>query len=164
MFCLSQTTGYAILALACVPGPDRQPVLVRDISRGTGISKPYLSKIMHALASKGLVETKRGYKGGVLLTRPPEKISLIEVAEAVEGAAWLDRCILGHTGCSDERACPLHSFWQPIQEQVRERLRTMTLAQVAEFESSHTLRCLPRQDAQASDIGSPIPTDHPMSR
>ncbi len=150
MFSLSQTTGYAILALACVKGPKGQPVLVRDVSDATGITKPYLAKIVHALAAKGLVETKRGYKGGILLTRPPEEISLYEVAEAVEGTQWLDRCLLGHAGCSDSRACPLHAFWRPIQDEIRRQLKEMTLAQISQFESKHTLRCLPRYGDMAS--------------
>ncbi len=142
MFCLSQTTGYAILALACLDGPGGQPALVRDIAEYTGISKPYLSKIMHALAAKGLVETRRGYKGGVQLARDPATISLQEVAEAVEGGQWSERCVLGLAECSDARACPLHAFWRPIADAIRERLNTVTLQQVAEFEASHTLRCI----------------------
>ncbi|GEM_PF-54051 len=139
MFCLSQTTGYAILALACLDGPDGNPVQVRDVADFTGISKPYLSKIIHALGAKGLVETKRGRKGGVLLARDPRAITVIEVARAVEGNEWAQRCVLGLAECSDERACPMHFFWKPLAQTIRERLEELTLAQVAEFESRHAL-------------------------
>jgi Rrf2 family protein len=155
MFCLSQTTGYAILALSCLGGPGGQPTLVRDIARYTGISKPYLSKIMHALAAKGLVETKRGYKGGVALARPPEQITLLDVAEAVEGNQWMCRCMLGLAECSEDRACPVHAFWKPLQEKIGNQLRELTLAQVAEFESHHILRSACRvtgRSAMAPDL------------
>ncbi len=134
MLSLSQTTGYAILALACMEGPSGSPILVRDVAKAAGIPKPYLSKLIHALAQRGLVSTKRGYKGGVVLAREPQQISLLEIAEAVEGNEWLDRCVLGLEECNDERACPMHEHWKVVRGRIRSELETIHLATVAEFE------------------------------
>ncbi len=134
MLSLSQTTGYAVLALACMEGPSGSPILVRDVAKAASIPKPYLSKLIHALAQRGLVTTKRGYKGGVVLARDPEQISLLEIAEAVEGSEWLDRCVLGLEECSDERACPMHEHWKPTRASIRAELENINLATVAEFE------------------------------
>lgn len=151
MLSLSQTTGYAILALACMEGPAGAPILVRDVAKAAGIPKPYLSKLIHALAQRGLVATKRGYKGGVVLAREPEQITLLEITEAVEGEQWMDRCILGLEECSDERACPMHELWKPSRARIRGEMEQITLARVAEFERHR--QNLPRPGAASSGAG-----------
>jgi DNA-binding IscR family transcriptional regulator len=47
MLALSQTTGYAILALSCLEDNQSRPRLIRDIAERTGLRKPYLAKIFN---------------------------------------------------------------------------------------------------------------------
>ena len=112
MLALSQTTGYAVLALSCLDGCGDRWVLAKNISECTGISLPYLSKMLHALTGSGVIVAKRGYRGGFQLAQPADQITLLEVVEAVEGQAWMPRCLLGLDECSDQRACPTHEFWK----------------------------------------------------
>jgi Rrf2 family protein len=91
---------------------------------------------MPDLASAGLVNTKRGLRGGITLTRPPEEINLLEISEAVEARQWLGRCLLGLETCSDERSCPMHEFWKKARQDIEKLLRTTTLAHVRDHEKS----------------------------
>ncbi len=136
MLSLSQTTGYAILALACLEDCQDRLVRAKEIAGCTGIPLPYLSKILHALGKVGIIVTKRGYGGGFALARPAERINLLEVAEAVEGESWLPKCLLGLTSCSDERDCLFHEFWKVERERIRTQLRSVTIRDVARFERS----------------------------
>jgi len=140
MLALSQTTGYAILALSCLDGCHDRWVLAKDIAACTGIPLPYLSKLLHALTGSGLVVAKRGYRGGFRLSRPSKLISLYEVAEAVEGRGWLPQCLLGIDACSDKRACPTHAFWKKQRKKIADMLRRLTLLDVAEFERRRGVR------------------------
>lgn len=140
MLALSQTTGYAILALSCLDGCQGRWVLAKTISECTGISLPYLSKLLHALTSSGLVSAKRGYRGGFQLARSAKEISLLDVAEAVEGRKWLPECLLGLDECSDARACPTHEFWQKERSRIEKELKRQTLRDVAEFERQRGAR------------------------
>ncbi len=133
MLPLSQTTGYAILALGCLNGCCGRLMLAREIAASTGTPLPYLSKLLHALCRRGLIEGKRGYRGGFVLARPAEQISLLEVAEAVEGDAWLPRCLLGLAECSPQQVCPAHEFWAVERERIKDKLRATTIADVAAF-------------------------------
>jgi len=137
MLSLSQTTGYAILALGCLDSSGNQPVLAKQIAGCSGIPLPYLSKVLHALTRSDLIVSKRGYKGGFTLARPAQEISLADVAQAVEGPDWLPDCLLGLAGCESRVACPTHDFWQAQRERIRAELKRVTLAQV----SPHTLDC-----------------------
>jgi len=130
--CLSQTTGYTVHALACLHAGSGQPRTIHDIADCTGIHKPYLAKILNQLSQRGLVSTKRGYRGGIALSRPPEKITLLEIVEAVEGPKWLGPCLLGLDDCAARRVCPTHNVWASVQRQIIDVLRRTTLADVIE--------------------------------
>lgn len=134
MLSLSQTTGYAIRALCLLAPPGGQPRLLRDIAKAAEVPYAYLAKRMPDLANAGLVATKRGLRGGITLTREPDKISLLEVSEAVEARQWLGRCLLGLETCSDERSCPMHQFWKKTRFDIEKLLRETTLADVSQHE------------------------------
>ena len=131
MLSLSHTTGYAILALSCLSRTLGQFVLAKDIAAWTGIPLPYLSKVLHALHGHGLIVGRRGYRGGFMLARPPEKVSLLEVAEAVEGKQWLPLCLLGLEKCDPQHGCPTHDFWTRERAKIEQELRRMRLIDVA---------------------------------
>jgi Rrf2 family protein len=130
MLSLSQTTGYAIRALGCLNSPVCRCRLIADIAKCAGVPKPYLAKIINSLARQGLVTAKRGYKGGISLTRPPEEISLLEIVEAVEGTKWLGTCLLGLPECATKKTCPTHEFWVRFCKDITQELQQATLAQV----------------------------------
>jgi Rrf2 family protein len=72
-----------------------QLVQVRVIGERQGIPTRYLEQIFQRLRRAELVVGKRGPGGGYSLARPPAKITLCEVVEAVEGPlgeaeAWGD--------------------------------------------------------------------------
>ena len=131
---LSHTTGYAIQALTCLTFRAPERVRADEIAECTGVPRPYLSKILHALARTGLVDSKRGYRGGFVLSRPPEEISLLQIVEAVDGPGWSDRCLLGLEVCSDERSCPAHQFWTALKDEIHSQLAAITLKDVCDFE------------------------------
>ena len=132
---ISQTTGYAISALAYLAGAEERPVLVREIAEALDRPTPYLAKIVNALARRRLVITQRGIGGGVSLARSSATISLWDVCEALGDPAVEARCLLALEGCSDERACPAHQFWKAHREAVWRFLRETTLADMASFEA-----------------------------
>lgn len=132
---LSQATGYAAAALACVARAGGNPVLVRDIATDADIPAPYLAKIIQLLAKRGVVSTQRGVGGGVTLARAPDMISLYDVAVALEDPVVLTRCMLGEAECSDERACPAHAFWTAHRGRTIGFLCATTIADMAAFEA-----------------------------
>jgi len=136
---LSQSAGYAVLALSCLEDPGGSPIMVQDVADWIGAPGPYLSKVFHALGKAGLVVTKRGRRGGVILVRPAKEITLDQIAEAMDGDGWRTSCLLGLATCSDERACPVHAFWTEERTRIFNELQHATLADVARFERTHRL-------------------------
>ncbi len=125
----SHTTGYAIEALACLARNGSHSMLVREIATLTDMPSPYLSKIFQRLGEAGIVETKRGYKGGVKLCRSASEISLLQIDAAVEGGRT-------HAQCDPVEVSPRpNTFWQAFHRSYLEKLASMTLAGVLDYES-----------------------------
>ena len=131
---MTQSTGYAITALGHVASSGGKALFIKDIAEATALPHPYLAKIIHTLARRGLVVTRRGVGGGVALAREPGDITLFDIAYALDDPLLEERCMLGTAVCSDERACPAHAFWTHHRKEQIDFLRTSTLADVAAFE------------------------------
>ena len=132
MFHLSKTAGYAVHALSCIGAALPRASLVREIAVCTQLKKPYLSKIINQLVREGLIETKRGYHGGVVLARPPEEISLLQIVQAIEGKSTVSPCLFGLEQCPTLRCCPAHSRWSKVGREMEDTLRTTPLSAMME--------------------------------
>ncbi|MHB1308738.1 MAG: RrF2 family transcriptional regulator [Limisphaerales bacterium] len=128
MLALSATTEYAIRALKCLARGDCQTKHVSDIARCTGVPRPYLAKVLSTLSRASLVQTKRGYLGGISLARGAEDISLLQIVEAIEGETWLADCLLGRDDCGVHADCPVHEFWARIRVEITEQFQNSSLA------------------------------------
>lgn len=85
-------TNHAMrLLMYCAVEPGR-PIAISEIARAHTISENHLTKIAQQLASNGFIRTMRGRKGGVILDRPPEEISIGAVVRATEENLDLAEC------------------------------------------------------------------------
>jgi Rrf2 family iron-sulfur cluster assembly transcriptional regulator len=135
MTALSQSSGYAVLALGFVASAAGKPMLVRTIAETCGLPAPYLSKVIHKLARAGLVSTQRGVRGGVSMRREPDSLTLLEVCEALDDPVLEHRCMLGTEHCSAARACPAHEYAAGCRARLLEFLGTTTIADISAFEA-----------------------------
>ncbi len=122
----------ALLSLA-LHQEEAGPTTVRDIAERTGLPQPYLEQILLALKGAGLVRSKRGVGGGYVLARPPAEINLAEILRAVDGPIVLGDFGDPHTdgACDHEGQCVLLSIWHSIGNEMRERLETFSLDDIA---------------------------------
>lgn len=58
---------------------------IEDLARVEAVPQNYLVQIMTDLRNGGLITSRRGKQGGYALARPPERISLFDVVEVIEG-------------------------------------------------------------------------------
>lgn len=156
MLALSQTAGYAVLALSSMDGPGGEWRLARHIAEEVGVPAPYLSKILHALARAEIILAKRGYRGGFTLARKAGDISILEIVEAVEDQRWMGRCLLGLSRCTDERACPAHEFWKTTRQRIQDQLQRLTLVEVAKFEKAYRAKLVMTAGAGPPGMDRPL--------
>ena len=129
---LSRTSQYAIQAMIYMATqPADAPVLNRDVARRLNVPAPYLAKILQNLGKNGLLYSFRGRLGGFCLREEAAQMSLMDLLQITEGADFTQSCLLGLKRCSDETACPMHSHWLPIKQQVIGMLNDMRLDELA---------------------------------
>lgn len=90
------------------------------------IPPSFLAKIISQLSIAGLLSTSRGARGGVSLAHSPEKISLLDVVEAIDGPITLNECVNNPGKCEFEDECEMHPIWVEAQEMLVKRLRETT--------------------------------------
>ena len=121
----------AALALAAAWDGDRRYVKIREVAADMELPRSYTPQILGALAKAGLAEAKAGREGGYRLTRPPSKITMLEVIETAEGHLLSEHCALRGGPCHWDDVCAFHPTAQKASEAIRATLSKTTLAQVA---------------------------------
>ena len=109
-----------ILQLASVPAGE--PLAGGEIARREGLSCPYVEKLLWTLKRAGLTKSHRGVKGGYVLSRSPEEISLGDVQRAF-GSLWATKDICSrHTGnrrtCIHHGGCAIRPVWEGIEQYI----------------------------------------------
>lgn len=101
------------------------------IARKLDASSHHLAKVMRKLVKAGFVGSWRGPLGGFQLRVEADDVRLLQIHEAVEGPIPRGRCPLRRAACQGS-PCPLGLRLCTIQEQLRDCLAGMTLAEFSE--------------------------------
>lgn len=124
---LSMAAEFAVRGILCLAEQyGRGPVPLASICRRRKLRKQYLTKIFGMLVRANLVDAVRGKGGGYVLARPPRRISLLEVIEAVEGPLAVNLCQSNPPKC-DEEDCLVNPVWTEVQRKVHSILAGRTL-------------------------------------
>jgi Rrf2 family iron-sulfur cluster assembly transcriptional regulator len=115
----------------------------KEIAKAMDIPGQFLGKIAQQLAHAGLIEVVQGSKGGLRLVFAPDKISLLDVVEAVIGEIFLNDCILRQDSCDRSNACAAHFVWEKARNQLRATLSEATFARLLKED-----RCFNRFEIQ----------------
>jgi Rrf2 family protein len=111
-----------------------QPVTIRQIAEGEGLSTAYVGKLMFLLQRASLVQSTRGVQGGYVLARPAERLGLDEIFAALDPGELDDVCdkFTGNEdACVHNGACAIKHVWHGLNEHVNEYLRKRSLADLA---------------------------------
>ena len=112
------------------------PIALARVCEIRDLPKEYLTKLFAALSRQGIITPIRGKKGGYMLAREPGEINLLEVIEAVEGPIALNWCMQDPPKCDLSESCKVHPVWAELQRTIRNKLQSMTLADVVETNGS----------------------------
>jgi Rrf2 family protein len=112
------------------------PVPLAEIAAHDGLPLAYLEHLVARLRKAGLVDSRRGSRGGYMLARPAARITMAEVVEALEGSIAPIECISeasdGSIVCARESSldhiCPTKLLWTRVRFSIVSTLRETTLA------------------------------------
>ena len=137
MIRMTKQTDYGIVLLSRMAGVPDRLFNATELAAETRLPQPTVSKILKLLGRAGLLDSQRGVKGGYILAREPQAITVTEVIGALEGPIGITECIDDTPGeCSHEARCPVRGNWQRINEAIRQALDGINLADMARPEAS----------------------------
>jgi Rrf2 family transcriptional regulator, iron-sulfur cluster assembly transcription factor len=104
------------------------PVKIRDISRREGISVKYLEQLVIPLKQANFIKSVRGPKGGHMLSRPPEDITVGDVVKVLEGGMNFTACVENPDKCERSTDCLTRDIWEAASKAMYDKLDSITLA------------------------------------
>ena len=98
---LTRKGEYAIRGIVFLASrPPEQVCLLSDIAAAVDVPPTFLAKIFQQFSKIGLVKSYRGTGGGFILGRSADKITLLDVYEAIDGPLQEPRCLFANPVCN----------------------------------------------------------------
>jgi Rrf2 family nitric oxide-sensitive transcriptional repressor len=133
---LTKYTDYSLRVLIYLGVHPSRHATIEEVAGAYSISRNHLMKVVHHLATNGVLETQRGRKGGFRLARDPGAIRLGEVVRQTETDFALVDCLDAQgSGCTIDGACALRGVLEDAMNAWFAVLDRYTLADLIQPEA-----------------------------
>ena len=102
IFSMSDAASIAIHSMVLIARAESGINAVK-IAEFTGFSKNHISKVCQRLVKNDLLKSFRGPTGGFTLKRSPEKITLLNIYESIEGTMEITDCPFENEVCNFDK-------------------------------------------------------------
>jgi Rrf2 family protein len=133
---LSKKCKYALEALYCLSQEyGKGPILIGTLAERHAIPHKFLEVILLELRHRGLVDSKKGRKGGYFLALPPESVTIGSIVRIIDGPLAPLPCA-SETAyrkceeCVEERLCGTRMVMKDVRNAIAAILDHTTLADV----------------------------------
>ena len=108
-------------------------IALKDIAQRQNISKKYLEQIVPILNKSDVLKTNRGFQGGYMLAKSPDKYTVGEILRLTEGSLSPVAC-LDHppTECERSSDCPTLPVWQGLKKVIDDYVDGITLQDIVD--------------------------------
>jgi len=125
---LPKTAEYALRAVVWLGRTGDQTESADHLAENTQVPRRYLHTVLQELVRAKLVRSQPGPGGGYALARPTQKITILDVVNAVAPLERICRCPLGLR--SHTRLCPLHQELDDVYAATEKALARVTISQL----------------------------------
>ena len=125
---ISEAASLALHTLALMARNADEPLAAKTVAATLGASENHLHKVLGRLVKAGLIRSTRGPKGGFTLAKTGDRITLLEVFEAIEGPMEPITCLLEHSLC-DGTSCIFGDLLERQQREFRDYLANVKLSE-----------------------------------
>ena len=106
------------------------PIPLGEISKRQELSAKYLEQLIILLKGAGLIRSARGRRGGYMLARKPENITVGEIVETLEGRLAVVDCVTEPGLCYRSSQCPTRDIWVRVTDVLKNQLFSLTLQDI----------------------------------
>jgi Rrf2 family protein len=132
LFKISEATSLAMHTLALMAGEPEKIISVKESASFLNVSEAHLAKVLQRLSHAGYVNSTRGPKGGFLLMKSPDEVTLLDIYELIEGKIDDRDCLLDHPICTNGN-CLFGDSLRKMNREIKEHLSKTTLSEVKIF-------------------------------
>lgn len=135
MLRISKLADYALgIVVIMIKNPDLS-LSTTKISSISGLTLPTVRKVLKLLTNSNILQSVRGAHGGYRFLRDVEKLSILDVVEAVDGSIALTDCISFKNGIGNNSqkcisSCILSSRWGHINQVIRDTLNNFKVVKL----------------------------------
>lgn len=136
---VTQKSQYALRALFELARRSQAgPTRIEDIARAQAIPQRFLEIVLNELKHGGLVEARRGPRGGYQLARHPREITIAQIMDSCQGRFTPVDCLADPVGadCTFKGDCVFVSLWEEVREAVTRVYEATTLQDLVEREEA----------------------------
>jgi len=98
-----------------------------ELAEALGTTAGFIPQVLGPLVERGWVTSVPGPTGGYESTVGPERLSVLDVIEAVEGPTVNGRCVLVDRPCNEGGQCAMHEPWGRARAGLLDELGRTTL-------------------------------------
>ena len=124
---ITRRTDYAIRLIASLIMNGDKPYSVREAADSMDVPYAFARSIQHELVQQGVLRSVRGAKGGMLLNVDPEKFTLFQLIEIVQGPVSVAICTNDPDWCARRQGCQFHKVWQGANVIMRDYLTSVSI-------------------------------------
>ena len=124
---INRDVDYSVRALVYIAAKAPEVVPVSGMEIKTGVSRPFLRKILQRLNKAGVLHSLKGRGGGFVLAKSPEKIFLRELINVFQGSLTQDGCIFNGTLCHSHRTCRLRARLGAVEGKMLAEIEKISL-------------------------------------
>ena len=138
MLKLSKKTDYALMAIQYMASRGAARVVnTKEIAEKYNIPVELLAKVLQKLGKKGLIASQNGPKGGYVLAKTPDSISVLSIIQAIEGQVGITECYHNEEShCMQMARCNIRTPLRNIQNSIYSLLDSMSIEDMSSFGAS----------------------------
>ncbi len=99
-----------------------------ELAARLGTSAGFVPQVLGPLVERGWVTSVPGPTGGYQSTVDLDRVSVLDVIEAIEGPTVTGRCVLVDRPCAEGGHCALHHPWARARSELLDELGRTSLA------------------------------------
>jgi Rrf2 family protein len=123
MISVTSKSRYAVVAMAELARSADRPVPIAQVAERREMPVQFLEQLFSTLRRDGLLVSQRGVKGGYMLARPADQITVLEVVQALDGRVG-------------EEAREAGGIWKDGVDSLRAVFSSTTIADIARREET----------------------------
>jgi Rrf2 family iron-sulfur cluster assembly transcriptional regulator len=122
----------AVIALAVEAGS--KPVSISYLAEKEQLSAKFLEQLFFRLKNAGIISSERGPKGGFMLKKAPEEISINDIFSAVDEKTSVAPCQENpdHSSCGKSADCKAYKIWNEITGHINTYFDSISLKDIIE--------------------------------